>query len=137
MPTALLALTGGLKHDKKRYADRGKEPTPNGPIGLPPEHWKKASSYPKGVLEEIWSTKIAELPPGVLTVSDRGSLERLCVAEFESRRPGKAQLRWMAIAEQISNKFGGNPTDRARMNMPSEQPKDDLEAFVRRNKKAG
>ena len=70
-PTALIALTGGLAHNPKRYADRANEPKPTGPIGDPPDWLNEFEA-------EAWRMFVAEAPPGVLTNADRGNLELAC-----------------------------------------------------------
>jgi hypothetical protein len=128
-------MTGAFRHDPQRKANRSSEPKPNGPIGAPPPHWAKPGSYPVGALQSIWDEYIAEAPPGVLTISDRKLLEFLCVETYEARRPGsKGAARARESAAKLLAKLGMNPTDRARMNMPVEQPKDPLAAFLNRKK---
>lgn len=139
-PTKVLQLTGATKHDKKRYAARGKEPETTGPIGAPPEHWKKPSSYPKGALEEIWNDIVRQAPPGLLTLSDRMLLEFLCVDIYEGRRVGsKGAARARENAEKRLAKLGMDPASRARMAIAGQASDEQLGklAEFQQRKKAG
>lgn len=139
-PKAVLEMTGAARKNPARLKARETEPEPSGGIGPPPAHWSKASSYPKGALEEIWNRYIDEALPGVLGNSDRMQLELICVLTFESRRTGtKTQLRAISELHKQLKTLGMTPVDRARVhaNKPSAPPSGSKLADFQSRKKAG
>jgi len=140
-PIKVLELRGSTAHDKKRYASRvaaADVAAGRGGVGEPPAHWSMPCSIPPGAREAIWHEKVAEFPPGLLTVEHRALLEQLCTAIYESRRPGKMQLRYIAEVTKILRLFGMTPLDREKVNTHAggpAKPVGKLAAFV--NRRAG
>ena len=139
-PKAVLEITGAAKRNPQRMAARAEEPVPSGDIGPPPAHWEKASSYPKGALEEIWNFYVSTALPGVLGNSDRMLLEQICLLTYESRRTGtKTQLRAISELHKQLKTLGMTPVDRARVHVrrPSELAKGSKLAEFQSRKKVG
>jgi len=75
--TALLEMSGSIKKDPKRYANRADEPRPTSPIGDPPAEFLKETKEAQTKLR-IWHEIIADAPDGVLTGCDRMMLANAC-----------------------------------------------------------
>jgi hypothetical protein len=105
--TSHLALNGGLKHDPKRYENRGPQPIPSGPIGNPPTHFSPA-------LRIIWRELKLQSPPGVLTNSERLILEVMCGLVLRLRL-GTISTGEMSQLIGCIAKLGLTPTDRVRV----------------------
>ena len=135
-PAKVLELNGSASHDKKRYASRVAAVAGGEPLGDPPAHWQKASSYPKGALAAIWDERKADCPAGLLTTEHAALFEGLCVATYESRRPGKQQLRWISEVTKMLRLLGLTPVDRAKIDLQAgagaRKPEGKLAAFVKR-----
>ncbi len=109
-PTGILDLTGRLKHDKKRFADRADEPVDNDPLGEPPAAFNE-------VQRRLWVEVKAELVDGVGLASDRrsfGSLVRL----LEKEERGELTAAELAAMIKLYTLFGMTPSDRSRVKAP-------------------
>lgn len=108
-PTAILKASGALHHDKKRYADRAKEPKPNRGIGKPPAGMSEAA-------QKEWRTIVREMADGVLMSSDRSILRVLAtlLAQFYEDPvefpPGK-----LTAIGRLAGQLGMTPVDRTRI----------------------
>src|SRR3990167_205184 len=80
-PTKILSLTGRLKHDKKRFADREYEPVNNRPLGPPPARLNAA-------LKETWLELQGVLVEGVALVSDAPAFDSMVRLVFRERGAG-------------------------------------------------
>ncbi|MDX2061372.1 MAG: hypothetical protein SFV24_26405 [Gemmatimonadales bacterium] len=109
-PTSILDLTGRLKHDKKRYADRADEPVDNDPIGEPPAAFNE-------VQQRIWRDVKAELVDGVGLASDRQSFGTL-VRLLEKQERNDLTAAELAALIKLYTLFGMTPSDRSRVKAP-------------------
>ena len=109
-PTSILDLTGRLKHDKKRYADRADEPVDNDPIGEPPPAFNE-------VQQRIWRDVKAELVDGVGLASDRQSFGTL-VRLLEKQERNDLTAAELAALIKLYTLFGMTPSDRSRVKAP-------------------
>jgi len=87
-PTNLLAMTGQLARNPKRYASRKGEPRPDGPLGDAPDRWqphpeafKAAALYAEGKSTNEVAALLAiswEIARDLRDVSQNADKERLC-----------------------------------------------------------
>jgi hypothetical protein len=118
-PAALQKLKGVDKKNPKRMRE---EPEPTGPLGEPPSHFtneEKAVWYELGTLA----------PPRVLTNADRWLVELACSLMARKRKDGiggRAGLNngELAMLAQCLSKMGMTPSDRSKVGVPPEKPKD-------------
>jgi hypothetical protein len=105
--TAQLALNGGLKHDPKRYANRGTEPVPSGPIGNPSSHFCPA-------LKTIWKELKSQSLPNTLGSSERLILEVMCRLTLKMRGNTISTGETSRLIGCLC-RLGMTPTDRPRV----------------------
>lgn len=110
-PTAKLKRSGALRKNPKRYADRQKEPRPNGPIGKPPECLTDAQVA-------CWNEIIANSTPGVLTKADRLIVELAARTLATIRSKGKIIAFQLQQLRAILSSLGMTPADRSRVGAP-------------------
>lgn len=110
-PTAKLKRTGALRKNPKRYADRKKEPRPNGPIGPPPLCLNDAQVA-------CWSEIIENSPAGVLTKADRHIVELGARTLATIRGRGKITAFQLQQMRSILSSLGMTPADRSRVGAP-------------------
>jgi phage terminase small subunit len=105
--TNFLLLSGGLKKNPGRYADRLNQPKPAGAIGEPP-------SWLDDIERQEWANTIAEAPPGVLTNADRGIVELIALLRgMVTKRT--ADSKTMALLRQCLGECGMTPSSRNRV----------------------
>jgi hypothetical protein len=111
-PTAILALTGRLKKDPKRYRDQGRddEPQPVGDIGPPPEYFDEAQ-------RARWAEFVADCAPGVLTKHESKALEVASCLAADFRR-GKLKVPELALYVKLLVQFGLTPAARSHVKVP-------------------
>ena len=115
MPTprkslAELALTGTLQRHPGRYAARLSGGTVIEPIGRAPTHLSTNEKI-------TWAEIAKQAPPGLLTKSDRISLE--IVTKLVIRmRVGEMKPSELSSLMSLLGKLGMNPTARAKMQIP-------------------
>lgn len=110
--TTLLEMSGGIRKNPGRYKDRGEEPETAGPIGDPPEEFQQCCDGIK--LTALWNKLVAEAPIGLLTVSDREYLAKVCRVGVEAQRAGtKGYLRALEIYGRMLKGLGMTPEGRA------------------------
>jgi hypothetical protein len=111
-PTTVLELTGAYRKDPQRRADRANEPESLGPIGAAPLHFSEE-------LKAIWNELVALASPGVLTVSDRLTVEVTCRMVLRVRREDSA---WgsadVNVLMRCLSLMGMTPTDRSKVSVP-------------------
>lgn len=107
-------LGADVKHPE-RMDDRGDAPKPGGPLGDPPASFNPQS--PSGAaLIEIWKELIAQVPPGVLTVSDRMHVELTCRLMLRVRTK-EAKSGDYSRLDVMLGKMAMNPADRPKVNV--------------------
>lgn len=110
-PTTVLELTGRLKHNRKRYQDRAREPVENTPLGDPPTRL--------GATErEVWDELKGRLVEGVALNSDATAFEGLVMLEAR-RRENRVTGSELALWKQLLSLFGMTPADRSRVSAPA------------------
>jgi hypothetical protein len=80
-PTKLLELSGALKRNPGRYANRLHEPKATGPLGDPPDRMS-------GTERAAWHELAQLAPDGVLTKADRWLVEITCRLMVAGREHG-------------------------------------------------
>lgn len=136
---ALFEVSGGAKKNPGRLRDRGEEPETAGPIGDPPEEFLLGSDGIK--LTALWVKLVAEAPIGLLTVSDREYLAKVCRVGVEAQRAGtKGYLRALEIYGRMLKGLGMTPEGRAIRGIggkaPTKKDVNPLEAFRKARSKA-
>ena len=126
--TAHHELNGSYdKHPERRVA-RALEPKPQGLLGAPPRCFTVeggCSAYTSERLIGIWNEIVAEVPPGVLTMSDRKHVELACRLLFRIRKD-QAKSGDYSRLDVLLGKMGMNPADRSKVNIvPGSQATDD------------
>lgn len=133
-PTAMLKLTGAIDHDKKRYADRANEPRPKGTPQKPLDMTPEASDW--------WDRNVPlYVEMGVATDVDGPALEMAAHWWSESQRlraTGESDYRTLCMLSMASkqfmaivSKFGGTPSDRAKLSVTKPDEDDPLAEFLR------
>jgi hypothetical protein len=111
-----LAQTGTLSKHLGRYEARiASRTTVIAPIGKPPTHLP-------AIERSIWGEIVRTAPPGLLTKSDRLSLEILgkLVARMRTSEFKVSELNALVA---VLGKFGMTPADRLKMNLePPPEP---------------
>lgn len=134
-PTALLALSGAMKRNPGRYANRLNEPKPSGPLGDPPE---RMSDYAKAA----WNDLAQIAPAGVLTRADRLLVE-ICAGIMASLRRGGIGRHGGVTNGELAILMGGlrsmglTPSDRSRVSVApnkEETPNPFAEIAARRDR---
>ena len=108
-PTRILELTGRLKHDPKRFANRQNEPRENRPIGGPP---LRLNLNQQGIWREI----LGQLVAGVVLQSDHEAFEHLVGLVAKRRRNDLSNPELMALL-RLYERFGMTPADRSRVSV--------------------
>lgn len=109
---ALLDISGAKRKNPGRYKDLADEPKTAGPIGDPPEEFSRGGDSIK--LTALWIKLVAEAPIGLLTVSDREYLAKVCRVGVEAERAGtKGYLRALEIYGRMLKGLGMTPEGRA------------------------
>lgn len=104
-PTAVLELTGAFEKNPQRKRDAG--PTSTSPLGEPPTYFNTGEAV-------CWYELAQDTPPGVLTGSDRWTVEAAC------RLMAKFRADWLTGAEfgqlnGLLSKMGKTPSDRSKI----------------------
>ena len=107
--TSVLAKSGSISHDKKRYANRTSEPKPTGTIGSVPKHFN-------GALKAVWKELVRQIPPGVLTNADRLILELTCHLTLKMRAGNLISSDAAQLVSCLS-RLAMTPSDRSRVNL--------------------
>ncbi len=112
---AEMLLTGADEKHPERMADRGDTPKPKGPLGDPPASFNPQS--PSGsALIEIWHELVAQVPAGVLTLSDRMHVELTCRLMLRVRST-QAKSGDYSRLDAMLGKIACNPADRKKVNL--------------------
>jgi hypothetical protein len=102
-----------VDHDKKRYANRTREPKPTGALGSAPKHFDEP-------LRQIWKEVVKSIPPGVLTNSDRIILELACRLTYKMRAGDLTSSNAAQLVSCLS-RLAMTPADRSRVNLAPDQ----------------
>lgn len=119
-PSAMHELSGSFEKHPERRAKRKNEPKPHGPLGAPPASFKPELSVGRELIA-IWEEIVAQVPTGVLTISDRMHVEILCRLLYKIRH-NLAKSGDFARAESLLGKMGMNPSDRSKVNVAAGAP---------------
>jgi hypothetical protein len=112
-PQALHEMNGTFeKHPERRRAN---EPKPEGPIGPPPPSFNPDLSFGREHIA-LWHEVVSQVPPGVLTSSDRMHVEIICRLMYRVRHQ-IAKAGEFARLESMLAKMGMNPSDRSKVNL--------------------
>lgn len=111
-PTQLLALTGTLKTNPGRYANRANEPKADVPFPAdPPAHLTPAQ-------QKCWREIVDLCHPGVLCAADSLLVEHGAMVLWELRdRRWKVHPGMMLRLEVVLSKLGMTPADRSRVSV--------------------
>jgi hypothetical protein len=112
-PTAILDLTGRLRHDPQRARARANEPVRNEPLGNPPTRLNAA-------LQEVWREILGKLVVGVALESDAMAFESLVRMVFKERDKGELNGPDGARLDRLYARFGMTPSDRSRVSAPKQ-----------------
>ncbi len=104
--TEKLKLSGAMRHDPGRYANRTTEGTPTGPVGNPPKHLSAE-------LKIIWYEIRRQISPGVLRSADRLIVELLCRLTFKMRSETITTGETSQLLSCLCH-LGMSPADRSR-----------------------
>lgn len=113
-PTAMLELNGAFKEHPARKAARANEPKPTEPLGSAPSYMTKEQ-------KKLWKELAGMVVPGVLTKSDRISVE-LAVHLTEKLRNLSIKPQEVSILTTLLGKLGMTPSDRSKVSVVP-QPK--------------
>ncbi len=116
-----LALTGSLKKNPGRYADRASAPA-LGPIGYCP----KFLSAPE---RAIWRYIVKVAPPGALTSADAFTVELAAKLMHRVRTDAAAKASEVAVLISLLGKLGLTPADRAKLDLPASAPTDETDPW--------
>jgi hypothetical protein len=121
-------LSGSFDAHPERKAARALEPKPQGALGTAPKCFTVeggCSAYTSERLIAIWNEIVSEVPPGVLTISDRKHVELACRLLYRIRKD-QAKSGDYSRLDVLLGKMGMNPADRSKVNIvPGQQPTDD------------
>ena len=110
-PTQLHVVQGTGR--KCRMEKRKNEPRPDGEVGNPPAFLTKKQ-------QAAWRELVGNSAAGVLTISDRVTLEMAaCLLAEYRRKPDAMPATRMTLLERILAKLGMNPADRSRISVTS------------------
>jgi hypothetical protein len=113
--TAAHELSGSFEKHPERKAARANEPKPEGPLGQPPQCFNPLS--PSGLaLIGIWNEVVSQVPPGLLTLSDRFHVELSCRLILRIRTSSANSGDYSRL-DVLLGKMGMNPADRSRVNL--------------------
>lgn len=117
LPTNVHKLKGTEKKHPDRMRKRGNEPKPKAPLGQPPRN------LPANV-KKCWRELIRLAPPGVFGDSDRWAVEiaATLMAEFRAANMLMPSAR-IARLDSLLARFGMTPSDRTKVQVPPEKPK--------------
>lgn len=119
-PTKVLELVGAYKKNPQRK--RKSEPKPTQGIG--------AFSEGPTALADVWDEVVAQVVPGVLTISDRLALELVCRLLAEIRlKPDEISVGKVTALANLLGRFGLTPADRAKIAIPEEEEEDEWSGF--------
>ena len=112
---AALSLSGALKRNPGRYANRLTEPRPARDLGNPPNRLSKTE-------RAAWRELARMVPAGVLMCSDRWLVELCCVTMAQIRKGGRDSVSKteFSLLMQGLSKMGLSPCDRSRINLAPE-----------------
>lgn len=115
-PSNVLELRGAFKTHPERA--RHNEPKPAKDVGAPPRHERFTPEH-----QAIWKEIKKSAAAGVLTVSDRITLEALCYLVLEMRQdPAGFSAAKYSRMEALLGKIGFTPADRSKVSVPSKKP---------------
>ncbi len=90
-----------------------------------------APSWLTGLALEHWNEIAPMLAKArVLTDGDRANLALMCECYAEWREDIRGAWKAKDLYRRLSCEFGLTPSSRSRIKVPSERPKDELEAFL-------
>jgi hypothetical protein len=113
-PTNILKMRGAYKKHPERLKEREFEPIVTAPLGECP-----ADLGP--LVKATWDEIAKYAPAGVLTSADRLSVE-LAAVLLAAHRLGECGDKGRAQLIQLYGKFGMNPADRSKVQVPKQQP---------------
>lgn len=117
--TAQHELSGSFDKHPERKAERAQEPKPQGALGGPPLCFTVeggCSEYTSSRLIAIWNEIVSEVPPGVLTISDRKHVELACRLLYRIRKD-QAKSGDYSRLDALLGKMAMNPADRSKVNV--------------------
>ncbi len=118
-PTALKILEG----DQPCRINRNEPSLPFGCADTPP--------WLTDLAREHWNEIAPMLAKArVLTDGDRANLALMCESYAEWREDIRGAWKAKDLYRRLSCEFGLTPSSRSRIKVPSERPKDELEAFL-------
>jgi hypothetical protein len=139
IPTKVLEMSGALKKNPQRAAERANEPQPTEPIGDPPADFLREHSLEASRHLAAWKDIVAQVPDGVLTSADRAHVEMTARVMARTRIPG-AKSSDFALLDKLLGKLGCNPADRSRVASTKKKPGDadeEWEEFASSRRQAG
>ncbi|KMQ75292.1 terminase [Marinobacter subterrani] len=111
-PTNVLEMKGAFKKDPQRARQ---DPEVSGKLKAPPEHLTE-------VQKAIWKDIVKAAPKGVITESDRFSLEICCILLAQFRlEPLEFPAAKLVRLEALLGKMGMTPADRAKVAGPAQK----------------
>jgi phage terminase small subunit len=118
-PTKLLELSGAMKRNPGRYANRLHEPKSNGPLGEPPDRMSAAE-------QSAWHELVRLVPDGVLTKADRWIVEIACRLMAAGREHGFGGRHGISAGEVgllngCLRSMGLTPADRSKVNVTGDE----------------
>lgn len=106
-PSAIMEASGAFDRDPQR---RRKDPETTGELGRPPRHLKPDRA-------KIWKEIAKNLPVGVARNADRLAFEILVELTFQFRF-GEVTGAQLSNMSSLIARFGGTPSDRAKVAQP-------------------
>lgn len=122
-PTSILHLTGAFQKNPSRLNERANEPKNLAELGEPPERLNVKQL-------EAWFEVVQNVPSGVLTKSDRHTLEITAVllAEFWGSGAGMMGTHLNAL-NALLGKLGMNPSDRSKISVTESKKENPFAQF--------
>lgn len=119
IPSNILELRGAYKSHPSRK--RGQEPKPRGELGEPPEDFTKVEA-------KLWEELQRICAPGVLTEMDtwHAVLTVRLMAKFSANEATTSEI---ALLERCLSKLGMNPSDRSRVKVKIQPPKNKFDGL--------
>src|SRR5258708_993405 len=114
-PTAVLALSGSSSKHPERLAARVNEPKPDPMFGEAPACLSDGQ-------KTLWAEVVAQIPPYVVTKSDRVLVE-VVVRMLEKMREGTARSSDYATLTRGLSQLGMTPADRSKIEVKTPEVK--------------
>jgi phage terminase small subunit len=117
VPTNILKLRGADKKNPARMKERENEPVPKAALGNPPRHLNAEE-------RKCWRELVRTAPFGVLADCDGWEVEiaSCLMAQYRADRAGMPASR-LGLLHSVLSKFGFNPSDRSRVQVPPTKEK--------------